>query len=82
MKKGPKMKIILLDSLQFFVGESLYSVLNSFNCNTKKSSFPHDFVTKNRLNYIGSIPVISYFNNNITEYNKFISELTNSNVNN
>ena len=68
---------------------SLSKLTNSFGnlINNKKTSFPYNFVNDNHnknidLNYIGSIPVISYFNNNITEYNKFISELTNSNVNN
>ena len=83
-----KYNITLLDSL-LLLPISLSKLTNSFGnlINNKKTSFPYNFVNDNHnknidLNYIGSIPVISFFNNNITEYNKFISELTNSNVNN
>ncbi len=50
----------LLDSLQLIPG-SLDSILNSFNCKIKKGNFPHNFVNKNNLYYIGDKPSKVYY---------------------
>jgi DNA polymerase type B, organellar and viral len=52
-----------LDS-KLFIDNSLNEVLDSFKCKVKKLKFPHSFVTKERLNYIGEIPEFKYYYNN------------------
>lgn len=63
INKETKMKINIIDSLQF-LDESLNSILNTFDCKIKKGMFSHNFVTKERLNYIGEIQDFEYYFNN------------------
>lgn len=55
-------KIVLLDSLQLISG-SLDNILKSYNCNVQKGCFPHKFVNKDNLYYIGDIPSKDFYNN-------------------
>ena len=55
-------KIVLLDSLQL-ISDSLENILKSFNCEVQKGYFPHTFVNKDNLYYIGDKPSKFYFKN-------------------
>jgi len=68
-----KCKFKLLDSIQLING-SLDKLCKSFDIVHKKGIFPHNFINKDRLFYIGDTPDLHYFKNmKITEYNKFKS---------
>lgn len=54
-------KIKIYDSLQL-INDNLRNILNTFNCDIKKEYFPYDFVTNDRLFYVGSKPDLCYFN--------------------
>lgn len=61
-------KISLVDSLNL-LNYSLDKLTHEFNIETKKGKFPHSFVNKNTLNYIGNKPDKSFFDNmDQTEY--------------
>ena len=60
--KNSDKKITILDSLNLFP-VSLRNLLESFECQITKGHFPHSFVSKDKLNYIGEIPEYKYFNN-------------------
>ena len=60
-----KLKIQFLDSY-LLLGSSLRSLCINFGTNVLKGHFPHLFVNKSRLEYIGVIPDIKYYPN-ITE---------------
>ena len=61
-------KIYLVDSLNL-LNYSLDKLSKEFNVQTKKSNFPHSFVNRNTLNYIGNKPNFHYYNNlNLYEY--------------
>jgi len=60
--KKTKCKFKLLDSIQMING-SLDSIFKSFEINYKKGIFPHNFVNKDRLFYIGETPDLKYFKN-------------------
>ena len=50
---------------------SLEKLTQEFNIETKKGKFPHRFVNKNTLNYIGNKPDFCYYDNiNLDKYNK------------
>jgi hypothetical protein len=49
-----------LDSLQLIPGK-LENILESFNCNIKKTKFPYKAVNKKTLFYIGKKPSIKFF---------------------
>jgi len=67
--KETKQTIVLLDSINYFT-TSLRKVLKGFECNILKGNFPHRFVHKNNLNYIGEIPEIKFYDNvSREEYN-------------
>jgi hypothetical protein len=61
------------DSLQLLLS-SLRKLAKSFNVNTQKSIFPHRFVNKDNLNYIGAVPSFKFFDditlNEYIEYSK------------
>jgi hypothetical protein len=58
IESGKSIKI--LDSLQL-LKESLREVLKSFNCNTLKGIFPYRFMNESRLNYVGEVPPLKYY---------------------
>jgi hypothetical protein len=55
-----KLSIKILDSLKL-IPTSLEKLLISFGCEINKGMFPHKFVNKDRLNYIGKKPDISFY---------------------
>ena len=62
-------KISFVDSLNL-LNLSLDKLTKEFNIENKKGKFPHAFVNKNTLNYIGNKPDINFYDNiNINEYN-------------
>jgi len=68
-----KCKFKILDSIQLING-SLDSLCKSFNIINKKGIFPHNFVNKDRLLYIGDTPDHIHFKNMpINLYNKIKS---------
>jgi len=69
-----KCKFKILDSIQLLNG-SLDSLCKSFEIVHKKGIFPHNFVNKDRLFYIGHTPNFHYFKNMpLTLYNKIKSD--------
>jgi len=52
-------KIIFVDSYNLLNG-SLYDLSHSFGLDVTKGHFPHKFVKKDTLNYIGNTPSIEY----------------------
>lgn len=60
--KDKKRRFILRDSLLLIQG-SLKNLSLSFNSVKCKGDFPHSFATRDRLEYIGVKPDISYYNN-------------------
>lgn len=68
-KKSKTIKISFVDSLNL-LNSNLDKLAKDFNVATKKGHFPHLFVKKHNLNYIGNKPDISYYNNiSEKEYN-------------
>lgn len=66
-------KISFLDSLNFF-NCSLDKLTKEFNIDLKKGKFPHTFVHRNNLNYIGNKPDYYYYDNlALDQYNKIPS---------
>lgn len=61
-KNSKTIKISLVDSLNL-LNSNLDKLAKDFNVETKKGHFPHFFVNKQNLNYIGNKPDISYYNN-------------------
>ena len=62
-------KISFVDSLNL-LNSSLDKLTRAFNIDVKKGNFPHTFVNRNTLNYIGNKPdYIFYQNLNINDYN-------------
>ena len=62
-------KFSFVDSLNL-LNLSLDKLTKEFNIENKKGKFPHTFVNKNTLNYIGNKPDIFFYENiNIEEYN-------------
>ena len=60
-------KISFVDSLNL-LNSSLNKLATDFNVDTKKGKFPHSFVNKYNLNYIGNKPDYQYFiDSGITE---------------
>ncbi|KAF8587555.1 hypothetical protein K439DRAFT_1337705, partial [Ramaria rubella] len=55
-----KQTVTLLDSINLF-NTSLKNLLISFECEISKGQFPHLFVRRENLNYIGNKPDIKYF---------------------
>lgn len=53
-------KISFVDSLNL-LNSSLNKLATDFNVETKKGNFPHSFVNRNNLNYIGNKPDYQYF---------------------
>jgi len=65
-----KTKFKILDSIQMLNG-SLDSLCKSFNIVNQKGIFPHSFVNKDNLFYIGDTPSLIYFKNMpLSLYNK------------
>jgi len=56
-KKSKTIKISLVDSLNL-LNSNLDKLAKDFKVETKKGNFPHFFVTKKNLNYIGNKPDI------------------------
>ena len=68
-----KCKFKILDSIQLING-SLDSLCKSFKISIQKGIFPHNFVNKDRLFYIGKTPDHIYFKYmDINQYNKMKS---------
>jgi DNA polymerase type B, organellar and viral len=57
--KSSYKKITLIDSYNL-LNDSLYNLSRSFDLNVTKSYFPHKFVKRNTLYYIGNTPSIDY----------------------
>lgn len=55
-----KLTIKILDSLKL-IPTSLEKLLISFGCDINKGMFPHSFVNRDRLNYNGNKPDISFY---------------------
>jgi len=73
LNKRNKCKFKILDSIQLING-SLDALCKSFEINHKKGIFPHNFINKDRLFYIGNTPDHIYFKNMpIKLYNKIKS---------
>ncbi|RKF79611.1 putative DNA polymerase [Golovinomyces cichoracearum] len=67
--KTGKGSFIFRDSILMTQG-SLLSLALNFNSSIIKKNFPHNYVTKQRLNYIGIKPDMSYYENiSLEEYN-------------
>jgi len=58
LKKVPNVTIYLHDSY-LLLNENLRDLSTFFNTHNKKGIFPHKFVNRNNLNYIGKIPDIA-----------------------
>lgn len=58
--KERKLTVKLKDSIKM-VPTSLDKMLKTFNCSINKGLFPHKFVCKDNLNYIGPKPDIKYY---------------------
>lgn len=68
--KRNKNMIIFRDSLLLVQGK-LKDLAKSFNTNTLKLNFPHSFVSKDTINYIGFKPDFKFYEDvNIDDYNK------------
>jgi hypothetical protein len=72
--KNKSIKISFVDSLNL-LNHSLDKICKDFNLDIQKGHFPHSFVKKNTLNYIGKKPDFFHFNLgpgkiSINEYNK------------
>ena len=62
-------KISFVDSINL-LNLSLDKLTREFNIELRKGKFPHTFVNKNNLNYIGNKPDLQFYDNiNINEYN-------------
>ena len=62
-------KISFVDSLNL-LNSSLDKLTRAFNIDVKKGNFPHTFVNRNTLNYIGNKPDYKFYENlNINDYN-------------
>lgn len=61
VRKEPKdVRITLIDSYNL-LSSSLEKLSESFGVSTLKGKFPHGFVNRNTLNYIGVTPTINYW---------------------
>ena len=58
--KESNIKITLYDSFKL-LNNSLYNLSNSFGVSVSKGYFPHEFVNKDTLFYIGNTPCIDYW---------------------
>lgn len=73
-----KYKVYFKDSF-LLLSSSLAKLSKSFNVNYTKDIFPHKFVNKDNLNYIGEVPTIDFFNGiSTTEYNEYKSRFNNN----
>jgi hypothetical protein len=63
IKKGLNLKLFIKDSFKL-LPLSLEKLIKSFSIDTKKLPFPYRFITKDKLDYIGSIPTVDYFIDN------------------
>jgi DNA polymerase type B, organellar and viral len=63
-------KITIIDSYNLLSGK-LFDLSRSFKLDVVKSYFPHEFVKRNTLNYVGNIPSIDFWKGiSINEYEK------------
>ncbi len=68
LNKFKTIKISFVDSLNL-LNLSLEKLTKEFNVDVRKGKFPHVFVNKNTLNYIGNKPDIHFYDNmNINDY--------------
>lgn len=75
---GYMYKVNFKDSL-LLLPNSLDKLGKSFNVKNQKDIFPHKFVNKNTLNYVGSVPSIDYFINlSEDKYNEYVSRFNNN----
>lgn len=73
------LKVYFRDSF-LLLTSSLAKLSNTFNVTYSKDMFPHNFVTKNNLNYVGSVPEIKFFNSiSDSEYNEYKARFTDNN---
>jgi hypothetical protein len=72
-------KIEFRDSLQLLL-MSLSKLAKSFNVEVQKSIFPHRFVSRDNLNYIGTVPDFKYFDGiTLNEYLDYCINFKNNN---
>lgn len=64
------------DSIQLLL-TSLRKLAKTFNVETQKGIFPHTFVRKDNLDYIGAVPSIDYFSD-LSEYKAYSSNFGNN----
>lgn len=77
--KVRKLQINILDSALMIKG-SLRVIAKSFKCDKQKGYFPYNFVNKESLNYVGSVPAKSYYNDlSLSDYNNLCLEFKNKN---
>lgn len=63
-------KIIIIDSLNL-LDESLENLCESFGLDVVKGKFPHTFVRRDTLNYVGNTPSYEFWEDiSLSEYNK------------
>ena len=74
-KSVVKVRIKIVDSLNL-LNDKLYELSLSFGVPITKGLFPHEFVSRDTLNYIGNTPSIDYWGNGLTsdEFNKLYKE--------
>ena len=72
-------KISFVDSYNL-LHSSLAKLAIDFNVKTQKGYFPYEFVSRNNLNYIGSIPDFSYYKNTPKEIYENMKNDNNSTV--
>jgi hypothetical protein len=81
LKKDKVIKLTFYDSYQL-LPSALRKLAIAFNTNTQKDIFPHNFVNRDNLNYIGAVPNIDLFPENtfssIIEYNEYASKFDNN----
>lgn len=65
-------RITIIDSLNL-LNQSLDKLCKSFDVEVVKGNFPHKFVSRNTLNYVGNTPSIDYWDNiSLSNYNELV----------
>nr|YP_010455097.1 hypothetical protein NYK79_mgp51 [Porodaedalea mongolica]UUA03939.1 hypothetical protein [Porodaedalea mongolica]WCF76699.1 hypothetical protein [Porodaedalea mongolica] len=71
-------KVSFRDSILLLPG-SLAKLSKAFNVDNIKDLFPHKFVTKDNLNFVGAVPSIEFFSGlSVSEYDSYKSRFLNN----
>lgn len=74
VKYGPNLNYYInIKDSYLILPHSLDSLAKDFKVETLKGFFPHEFVKKTNLNYIGEFPAFSYFNGTNLTYEDYLS---------